>query len=202
MGSEQIRRFYDEHAPQLEAAMRPLESAFLGRLRRRLLLSARGHVLEVGIGSGASLSQYPPACRVTGVDLSSAMLDIARLKARRAGIEASLLQADAQSLPFSDSRFDTCVSQLSMCTVPDPVLALRELRRVCKPDGRVLLLEHTKSTSPVLAPLCLRWGPCLTARAGCHPNRPITELAAQAGLKVRRAERYLAGILVLIWAAP
>lgn len=202
MNIDQIRDAYDANAQQMDFAMRPVESLLLGRYRRRLLRSARGEVLEVGVGSGASLPHYPASCTLTGVDLSEGMLSIARQRAHRVGIQAAFTQADAQSLPFDDSSFDTCVSQLSMCTVPDPVLALRELRRVCRPGGLVLLMEHTTSTSSLLAPICRRWAPCATRQVGCRPNRPVIELVRQARLRIDSVERHLAGVLVLVWAAP
>lgn len=177
-----------------------MDRALLGRLRRRALRGASGDVLEVGIGSGASLSSYPPGCRITGVDLSPVSLEHARRRAAELGLDVTLLESDAQALPFEDSSFDTCVSQLSLCTIPDPLAALRELRRVCRPDGQVLLMEHTTSTWPLLVPVCWLVSPLLTRTAGCHPNRPVEELVRQSGLKLESSERRAAGILRLMRA--
>ncbi len=199
MENERIRRIYDTQGWRLGG---PVDRALLGRLRRRALRAATGDVLEVGIGSGASLSYYPPGCRITGVDLSPVSLEHARRRAAEMGLDITLLEGDAQALPFEDSSFDTCVSQLSLCTIPDPLAALRELRRVCRPDGQVLLMEHTTSTWPPLVPICHLVSPLLTRTAGCHPNRPMEELVRQSGLQLESIERRAAGVLRLMRAIP
>ncbi len=198
--SQRIAELYDRDSRWFDAATWPAETLILGRLRRRMLRAARGDVLEIGIGSGASLPHYPGDCRLTGVDVSGGMLDRARERASRLQMDVRLVRADAERLPFPDASFDTSVSQLTLCTVPHPVVALRELRRVSRPGGRVLLLEHTTSTHPLLARGCLRCGPMLTKLAACHPNRPILDLVRQAGLQVERAERHVAGVFVLVLA--
>ena len=200
MQNRWLQDFYDQQARWFDLGSRPLESTLMRPLRRRLLADAAGDVLEIGIGTGASLPYYPPGCKITGVDLSSGMLAQAARRARKLGLDVTLRQADAHSLPFEDASFDTCVSQLTLCTVPDPLAALQELRRVCRPEGRVLLLEHTTSLNPALAKVCLYCGPVLTRRAGCHPNRPMLELVAHAGLHSERLERHVAGVFVLVWA--
>lgn len=202
MENERIRAIYDRHARGYDRGEAATEWLLGRRLRRRILDSASGDVLEVGVGTGASLGHYPPGCRVTGVDLSAAMLAAAREKAALLGLPVTLHQGDAQRLPFGDGSFDTCVSQLTLCTVPDPAAALRELRRVCRPDGSILLLEHTTSTNPVLACACRLYAPLQARALGCHLNRPILELTEQAGLRVRRVERHVRGIVLLIWARP
>lgn len=199
MENERIRRIYDSQGARLGGSV---DRVLLGRLRRRALRGATGEVLEIGIGSGASLASYPPGCRITGVDLSGVSLEHARNRAAELGIETTLLEADAQALPFEDASFDTCVSQLSLCTIPDPLAALRELRRVCRPGGRVLLMEHTTSTWPPLVPLCHLVAPLFTHFAACHPNRPMEELVQQSGLKLETSEHHAAGILRLIRAGP
>lgn len=202
MDTSQIAEVYDRGARWFDAETAVMERAVTRRLRRKLLRTARGDVLEVGIGSGASLRTYPPGCRITGLDLSTEMIARARNKAEKLGLDVTLVRGDTQELPFEDASFDTCVSQLSFCTVPDPLAGLRELRRVCRPDGQILLLEHTTSTNRLLAPVCRHSGPVLTRSIGCHPNRPILQLVEQAGLTVQAHERNLAGIIVLIWARP
>ncbi|MDQ3856026.1 MAG: class I SAM-dependent methyltransferase [Chloroflexota bacterium] len=199
---QRIAELYDRQAPGFDLGSWPVERAILGRLRRRILADASGEVLEIGLGTGASLPYYPPDCTVTGIDLSARMLQRAERRARRLGLTLHAHQGDAQHLTFAARSFDTCVSQLSLCTVPDPVAALAELRRVCRSDGRVLLLEHTTSLNAVLAKVCLYLGPRLTATAECHPNRPMLQLVEQSGLEVVRFERHLAGIFVLVWARP
>jgi ubiquinone/menaquinone biosynthesis C-methylase UbiE len=199
MENERIRRIYDRQGPRLGG---PVDRALTGRLRKRALHGAHGRVLEIGIGSGASLPYYPPGVRITGVDLSPVSLEYARRLARELRLAATLVEGDAQALPFADDSFDTCVSQLTLCTIPDPLAALRELRRVCRPGGLVLLMEHTTSTCFLLAPLCRYVAPPLCRAVGCHPNRQVEDLVARAGLRLEASERRAAGILRLMRATP
>ena len=174
----------------------------MGRLRRRLLDRARGEVLEVAIGTGRSLSHYPAGCRLAGVDLSRGMLGEAREKAAGEGRPVALTQADAERLPFGDDAFDTVVDSLTVCTYPDPVGALREMARVCRPEGRILLFEHGRSERGWLASLQERFAEGHYRRSGCRWDREPRELVEAAGLQVRRAERTFFGIFHLIEAGP
>ena len=201
MAEQRIREIYDNQAHKCGGrTCGSLDGFLMGRLRKRALRAARGDVLEIGIGLGASLPHYPPGCRITGLDLSPGSIERARERAEQLGIEAELFVGDAQSLPFEDARFDTCASQLSLCTVPDPLAALRELQRVCRPGGSVLLLEHTTSTSMLLAPLCRLCGPLLTATVACHPNRPVERLVSSSGLAVQGVDHHFLGVFRLIRA--
>lgn len=200
--NRRIQEIYDSQARWFDAGSAPGEWLIMRSLRRRLLRDAFGDVLEIGVGSGASLPYYPRGCRITGIDLSEGMLERARRRAGKLGLDATFEQGDAKALPFEDGAFDTCVSQLSLCTVPDPLAALRELRRVCRPDGWVLLLEHTTSLNAVVAKVCVHCGPALTRSVRCHPNRPVLEFVKQAGLVIEREERRLTGIFRLVWARP
>lgn len=201
MAEQRIREIYDNQARACGGRVcGSLDGFLMGRLRKRALRAARGDVLEIGIGLGASLPHYPPGCRITGVDLSPGSIECARERAKQLGIDAELLVGDAQALPFEDARFNTCVSQLSLCTVPDPLAALRELRRVCQPGGSVLLLEHTTSTSVLLAPICRLCGPMLTATVACHPNRPVERLVSASGFTVQGVDHHFAGVFRLIRA--
>ncbi|MDQ3327222.1 MAG: class I SAM-dependent methyltransferase [Chloroflexota bacterium] len=203
MAERRIREIYDKQARNCGGGTcGALDGFLMGRQRKRALRAARGEVLEIGIGLGASLPHYPPGCRITGVDLSPGSIQRARERAEQLDIEAVMLVGDAQALPFEDARFDTCVSQLCLCTVPDPLAALREVRRVCRPSGSVLLLEHTTSTSVLLSPVCRLCGPLLTATVACHPNRPVERLVAESGLTVQELDRRFAGVFRLIRATP
>jgi ubiquinone/menaquinone biosynthesis C-methylase UbiE len=106
---------------------------------------AEGEVLEIAAGTGRNLRHYPPGVRLTAIELSPAMLELARREATALGREADLRVGDAQALEFPDESFDTVVRTLSLCTIPDDRAAVGEVRRVLRPGGRFLLLAHVRS---------------------------------------------------------
>jgi ubiquinone/menaquinone biosynthesis C-methylase UbiE len=160
--------------------------------RRQALAEARGDVLEIGFGTGLNLECYPAAVsRLT-------IIDPAKLLPRRVAkriavahmpVEEAFL--DAEHLPFEIERFDTVVSTWTLCTIPDAVAALQEVRRVLKPDGKLLFLEHGRSSDANVARKQDRWnGFQRVVGLGCNLNRPIDELITSAGLRIRSLERF------------
>jgi ubiquinone/menaquinone biosynthesis C-methylase UbiE len=158
--------------------------------RRALLSSARGRVLELGAGTGLNLAHYPAELdELVLTEPEPAMR--ARLERRlaRSGREATIVAAPAEALPFADGAFDTVVSTLVLCTVRDPQAAIREVRRVLAPGGRLLFAEHVRAASPRLA----RWqdrlaGPWAAFAQGCRCNVSTDTLLARE-LHLRRVER-------------
>lgn len=134
---------YDWLAPLYDWSMVLAERA-LGPHRRGLLAQARGRVLDVGVGTGATLPYYPPGCWVLGIDTSSAMLRRSARRAAGLGLTFTPLLMDAQRLAFPDGYFDIVVSSLVLCSVSDPHQALCEMRRVLRPGGKALFLEHVR----------------------------------------------------------
>ena len=171
-------------------------------LRRRLLRRARGRVFEIAVGTGKNLPYYPPSVRIIAMDLSREMLKIARGRAETLPIDISFLLGDAEALPFRDHSFDTVVSSLSTCTFPDPVAALKEMARVCRTDGQVLLLEHGRSDREWLGRVQDRYADRFAKPVGCHWNREPLELVRQAALQVAGAERHVFGVFHSIEAVP
>ncbi len=166
------------------------EEKFGAELKRKLLANARGRVLEIGVGTGLSLAHYPPGVELIGVDPSEPMLRRARRRAVELGREVALVEAPAEALPFEDESFDTVVSLAVLCTVDDPSRALQEIRRVLRPEGRFVFLEHVRSSDPKLA----RWQDRLERpwgwiAGGCHPNRRTLEAIEGAGFEVVELER-------------
>ena len=172
------------------------------RLRRRLLRQASGKVLEIAVGTGKNLQYYSRGCRIIGIDVSREMLNVARKRAARLSADISFLLGDAEALPFSDHGFDTVVSSLSTCTFPNPVAALKEMARVCRIDGKILLLEHGRSDRDWLGRWQDRRADRHAKQFGCHWNREPLELVRQASLKVNKAQRVFFGIFNQIEAAP
>ena len=166
------------------------EEAGLHAMRQRLLAGAAGEVLEVGAGTGANLSCYGPA--VESLTVTEPLVPMVRRLERRVndrGAAAKVLRAPAEDLPFGDDTFDVAVSTLVLCGVDDQPRALRELRRVLRPGGTLLFLEHARSEDPALARLQdrLNWLNRIVVRCDC--NRPTLTTIKQAGFTVASLER-------------
>ena len=166
-----------------DVAMRRVERRGLAELRRRIIGRAQGRTLEIGAGTGANLAFYPPtASPLTLTDPDPHKL---RRLRRRAAQSARVVAANAQALPFDDGAFDTVVTTLVLCSVPNQADALAEVRRVLRPEGSLLFLEHVRSAEPHLAGRQDRWRPMWRAVAGgCEPNRDTVTAIAAAGFVV------------------
>jgi ubiquinone/menaquinone biosynthesis C-methylase UbiE len=153
--------------------------------RRRAVGSARGRILEIGVGSGLNLPLYQSGAHVVGLDPSAKLLSMAREVASDRATTIELIEGSAESIPLPDHEFDTVVTTWTMCSIPDLPKALAEVRRVLKADGRLVFAEHGRSTEPGV----VRWQNSLTPiwqriGGGCHLNRPIDKLIAAAGFQV------------------
>jgi ubiquinone/menaquinone biosynthesis C-methylase UbiE len=142
------RRVWDKNAPSYDKQIAFFEKKQFGGGREWLGDRAQGRVLEVAIGTGLNLPHYPADTTLTGIELSPAMLAIARQRATDLGRDVNLREGDAEHLPFDNASFDTVVCALSLCTIPDPATAIDEMNRVLVPSGRLLLLDHIGSTWP------------------------------------------------------
>jgi ubiquinone/menaquinone biosynthesis C-methylase UbiE len=192
--SQEISRKYDRFARWYDWVEGIPDLLGLSRMRRRLLRRASGQVLEIAVGTGKNLKFYPEVCRITAADFSGEMLNVARKRATKLSLDGSFLLADAEALPFSDKSFDTVVSSLSTCTFANPVAALREMRRVCKSEGKILLLEHGRSDREWLGRWQDRHADQFAKPLGCHWNRESLELVRETGLTVVTAQRSFFGI--------
>lgn len=170
--------------------------------RRKLLADAQGHVLELAVGAGASFPFYPQGVKLTAVDFSEQMLQGARMAAHHRGLDVTFLRADIEELAFPYHSFDTVVSTLSMCGYENPIHVLGKMRKWCKPDGRILLLEHGRGSNAAIYGLQKAVNPLLHRIIGCHQTRDIQALVHAAGLEVERLERHMAGMFYVIWAKP
>lgn len=174
------------------------------RWRGRLWSQVDGNrILEVGVGTGKNILYYPMGVQITAVDLSDKMLERAQRRVQELDIEADLCLMDAQRLAFPDAAFDAAVGAFVFCSVPDPVLGLRELGRVVKPGGQILLLEHVRVNKPVVGPLMDLLDPLALRLMGPHINRRTAKNVEKAGLEIERVEELAPGGLVkLIVARP
>lgn len=162
-----------------------------GRLQaiKRMDIQPGERVLEVGVGTGINLSLYPKLCSVTGIDFSDAMLEKARERAAKKSIRnVRLLQMDAADLKFADDSFDIVYAPYLISVVPDPVKVAREMRRVCRPGGRVIVLNHFLSPNPLLSRMERMISP-MTIHIGFKADLDLPAFLAQADLKPQSIEK-------------
>jgi phosphatidylethanolamine/phosphatidyl-N-methylethanolamine N-methyltransferase len=156
-----------------------------GRLKaiRRMAIQPGDRVLEVGVGTGINADLYPPDCSVTGIDLSDSMLEKARERVYRNGFRhIRLLEMDAADLKFADNSFDIVYAPYLVSVVPDPVAVTREMHRVCRPGGRIIVLNHFRSANPVLAWFERSISP-FTVHIGFKSDLDLPAFLAQADLR-------------------
>ncbi len=198
--SERIRRLYEKDAPKYDRQMRFFDRALFAGGREWVCAQAEADVLEIAVGTGRNLRHYPDRVNLTGIEFSPAMLEIARKAAADLGRTVDLRVGDAQALEFPDGSFDTVVCTLALCTIPDDRAAVSEAKRVLRPGGRFLLLEHVRSPNPavrlgqrLLEPLAVRF-------EGDHLLRePLHHLRAE-GFEIQQLLRSKLGIVERIAA--
>ena len=194
------KRVWDKSAPSYDKQISFFEKIQFSGGREWLCERATGNVLEVAIGTGRNLPHYPADVTLTAIELSPAMMAIARQRAADLGREVDFHEGDAEHLPFDDASFDTVLCALSLCTIPSPDAALGEMRRVLRPGGRLLLLDHIGSALPPV--YAVQWLlERLTIRAaGEHFTRRQLPLVKAAGFRVVESERLKAGSVERIHA--
>lgn len=182
---QDITARYDRIARVYDVIDRPMNVVGgVTRRRRRLLVRARRATLEIGVGTGRNLGLSPPGVELTAIDVSEQMLIRAQRRAAELGIEVRLLRTDVQQLPFADDSFHTVAATCVFCSVADPVVGLREVARVVRPDGRVLLLEHVRPRNPLLGWIFDRINPLVRRVAGPNINRRSEDNVVEAGLEI------------------
>jgi ubiquinone/menaquinone biosynthesis C-methylase UbiE len=173
---------------------RAMSRTFVEDQRLPVLAEASGRVLEIGFGTGASLASYPSlgVDHIVAIEPNVGMWHRARRRARRAGIAVELVDARAEAMPFPDGSFDTVVSNFTLCSISAVDRALSEVRRVLKPTGRFLFLEHGRSDNPRVARWQRRLNPIHGWYAdGCRLDLPVDDVVRAAGLEIERLERYV-----------
>jgi len=178
-----VENVYDKLAKVYDLTFGP--TLHPGRLQaiERMGIRAGEGVLEVGVGTGINLALYPREASVTGIDFSSPMLEKARARAARKGAApVRLLQMDAADLRFADDSFDIVYAPYVMSVVPDPVTVAREMRRVCRPGGRIIFLNHFLSPNPILSRVERLISPA-TIHIGFKSDVDLPAFLAQADLK-------------------
>ena len=179
--------YYDRNAAVYDKVLSPVEKT-LSKWRRRLLKDAHGKTLEIGIGTGKSLSDYPKGVSITGIDSSENMLKYARKRANGYNHIDELLIMDAEDLRFPDTTFDTVVSSCVFCSINNPVKALKEIKRVCKSTGTVYLLEHVRSQKKVIGKIMDILNPISFKLYGDNINRKTYDNLIKAGFETSQIE--------------
>lgn len=148
--TEKIKKRYNRVSKVYDLLEKPMESMTMGKWRGKIIEKIEGEkVLEVGVGTGKNLLHYPEDLEVTGIDFSKDMLAKAREKTKDLK-NINLIEMDAQDMDFEDNTFDTVVTSCVFCSVPDPIEGLKEIKRVCKNGGKIVMLEHVRSDKKVI----------------------------------------------------
>jgi ubiquinone/menaquinone biosynthesis C-methylase UbiE len=198
--TERVRKIQDKAAPKYDRTMSRWERVLFGGGRQWVCSQARGDVLEIAIGTGRNLSHYPAEVRLTAIELSPGMLNIARKRAADLGREIDLREGNAEALDFPDAIFDTVVCTFALCTIPDDRKAVAEAKRVLKPGGRFVAIEHVgspvgvvRAVERMLEPLTLRF------EADHLTREPLDHLKAE-GFEVEQLHRSKLGIVERVLA--
>lgn len=191
---QRLSRVYDRMEGMAEQRYAPWRTA-LWSLVRGL------RVLEVGVGTGMNMPFYPSGMKITAIDLTPGMLERARRRARELKINPDLRIGDVQALEFPDASFDTAIATFVFCSVPDPDLGLRELKRVVRPGGQVLLLDHVRSKNEMVGLFMDMLNPLVVRMMGANINRRTVENVQKSGLVLEKVENLgMGGIFKLIHA--
>ena len=190
------RRAWDKQAGRYDRQMGWWERRLLGPDNRRWAAQrAQGDVLEVAVGTGLSLPFYDAELNVTGIDLSPAMLDIARQRAAELRRDVDLREGDAHHLPVADASFDTVACTFSLCNIPDPRQAVTEMRRVLRPGGRLVLVDHVRSTSKPIYWLQKAIEAVSVRLDGDYMTRRPADVVEQLGFDIVERDRFRRGIV-------
>lgn len=193
--TERVRGLQDREAPRYDTQIAFIERLLFAGGRDWVCRQARGQVLELAAGTARNLPYYPADVTVIGVELSEQMLAIGRRRAAELGHSVELRLGDVQALEFADESFDTVVCTLALCTIPDPQRAIGEARRVLRPGGQILLLEHVRSPLPAVRLLERLLEPLAVRFAADHLTREPLDYLRRAGFEIEQVERLKLGIV-------
>lgn len=189
------RRLWNRQARRYDRQIAFWERHLLDDARAWTCAQAEGDVLEVAIGTGRNLPFYPDAVRLTGLDLSPAMLEIAQTRARESGRSVELHEGDAHALPYDEASFDTVVCTFSLCNIPDHRQAIREMHRVLRPGGLLLLADHVASTNRILLFTQKLFDRLTSWVAGDSQTRRPRPIVVETGFTIEKEQRYKQGIV-------
>ena len=182
--TETIRKRYNRTARFYNIMEAMMDKSGMNSWRKAVWNEAKGRVLEVGVGTGKNMEYYTDEIDVTAIDFSEKMLEKAAIRAQTLSKKVDLRLMDVQGLQFPDEFFDTVITTCVFCSVPDPIKGLKEIKRVCKKDGRIIMLEHVLSKKTIVGKLMDVLNPIVVRMVGANINRNTVENLQRAGLHV------------------
>lgn len=189
------QRYWDKKSRGYDREMGMWDRVLFGDSRQWACSRASGDTLEVAVGTGLNVPLYPGAARLTGIDLSEGMLEIARGRAKQAGREVELHQGNAHALPFEAGSFDTVVCTFGLCAIPDVGKAIDEMVRVLRPGGALILLDHIRSSSRIARVVQWLLELVTVPLGGEHfLRRPLNDVKAR-GLHIEQVQRFKLGLV-------
>lgn len=200
MREERLIKKFDKQAKMYQ---KKVEDRTMAMWRKELISEAYGNVLEVGVGAGANFPYYEKEnVRVTGLDFSPKMIELAKETASNYQIRANFIEGNVEAVEFAANSFDFIVSTLTLCSYTNPVATLNKFSRWCKPNGKILLLEHGLSSNRFLSVMQKMIDPLFVQVSGCHCNRDIYQILEASALQTIRSDRYWQNIIYLVRARP
>lgn len=199
MEKQKLVSIFDRQATQYD---KKREDPKQKRWRQNLLSHTKGEVLELAVGTGANFPFYPQEVKITATDFSEAMIEKAQRAAKEHRLNVDFICSDIEEMNFPDQSFDTIVSTLSFCSYNDPLMVLDKINRWCKPDGKILFMEHGISSNLIANTILKAFNPLLYRVYGCHYTRDILGLIEESGIQIDKVESYWLNMVHLIWAKP
>ncbi|BCJ98453.1 class I SAM-dependent methyltransferase [Anaerocolumna chitinilytica] len=179
--NEKIKRRYNRIASVYDIFEQPMELMLFKKWRTEVLSSLNGKCLEVGVGTGKNIPFYPDGIDMTAIDFSEKMLEKAKDKANVLKKNIEFFHMDVQNMDFKDNTFDNVFTTCVFCSVPDPVKGLMEIKRVCKPDGKIIMIEHVRSEIKVIGLIMDVLNPITVNLYGANINRKTVDNVRKAG---------------------
>lgn len=192
---KQIIEKYDAFAKKYNRSESFIEFLILNRLRKLLFKDLRGKILEIGVGTGKNFKYYSSDSKITAIDSSNEMIKIARRESEKYGLKVDFIEGSADKFPFRKNSFNFVVDSLGLCTYPDKIRVLKEMKRVCKKNGKIILLEHGLSKYSFVKKVQYKLRNFQMSFLGCDLIIDPSDLVRKSGLKIVSQRRALLGII-------